>query len=482
MMLQAGNGNAELDAYIGRLNYDIQEVVGFKGNIVNGEVVPKEGYFDGDTYVIKSNEKCLDSGIFKPVVPQYYNETIYPGALIYANDGVLNGTPKLIDTKRGAVTLRLNLPGMDVSETTKVVSDATYANVSNATNEILNKWYEKHGGSINFSSAMKCKQGLIHDEKTLQLKFGCNIDFLQRKFRTDLDRFKKGAECLYLVEYTQEFYTATISWFLSPSEAFAESVTHDELVFKGVNSDNPPAYVNSITYGRRFYILFRSSAKPQDLEGLLDGAFIDDRVKGIRLENWDKYSDVIGRTYYFIVEDGMEDIIEHSFLKEPLWSLNSRIVKDTILTNDRSAAPLTYDIAFLRDPYPYIFSGSTEYVKQTYENYPSGALNILHSGAYLAKIYVTWDEITGYDSSGNEIVTNHEWDQNGETKGAGFKTTITLGGNCRNVSIKVQGYSGLKYQPWFNSFERTGLSVVPNRELLISGTTLNQTITCNPAK
>lgn len=483
MMLQAGNGNSALDDYVGGLNYDTHEVVGFKGNTVMGEVVPKEGYFDGDTYVVKSNEKCVDSGTFNPVVPQYYNETIYPGALIYANDGVLKGEPKLIDAKRGAVTLRLNLPGMDAAETTKVVSDATYANVSNATNEILNKWYEKNGGFFNFKSEMKCKQGLIYDEKTLQLKFGCNIDFLQRKFKVDLDRFKKGEECLYLVEYAQEFYTATISRFLSPSEAFAESVTHDELIFKGVNSENPPAYVSSVTYGRRFYILFRSSAKPQDLEGLLKDVFSDYRIEGIRTENKDKYSDVIGRTSYFTAGDEMDsDMVELKFLDEPLFFLNSEINTNTRLTNDRSAAPLTYDITFLKEIDSYNFYGSTEYLKQTYENHPSGALNILHSGAYPAKIYVTWDEIIGYDSSGNENVTNHEWDQNGETKGAGFKTSIPLGGNCCNVSIKVKGYSGLKYQPWFNSFEKTGLAVVPNREIVIRGTTLKQTITCDPAK
>lgn len=481
MMLQAGNGNSALNDYVNGLDYDLNDIIDLQGNTV-GNVVPKTAHFEGDTYIVDKQEKCVDEDELVPIVPYYSKETIYPGALIYANNDILKCNPKLIDVERGAATVSLYLPGMEPEESTKVVSDVTHDNVISAANEILNRYSEKNGAPYRYYGSMKCKQGLIYDEKTLQIDFGINFDYLQSKFQINLDGFKNNERSLYLVEYTQEVATVCVRRFLSPSEAFADSVTPDELRAKGVNNENPPAYVSYVTYGRRLYLLYSSKAKAQDLEKLLSGVFSDGYIGMIKEGGFDNYDDVKKSTVYYVARDDMVggDRAIPMTMADPVWLLTSELSKLAVLDKLGSFAPLTYGIELLKERSEYIIKGRTEYVKRTREKHPSGALNILHSGAYPAKIYVTWDEIIGYDSSGNEIVTKHDWDQNGETKGAGFKTSIPLGGNCCNVSIKVKGYSGLKYQPWFNSFEKTGLAVVPNREIVIRGTTLKQTITCNP--
>ena len=66
------------------------------------------------------------------------------------------------------------------------------------------------------------------------------------------------------------------------------------------------------------------------------------------------------------------------------------------------------------------------------------------------------------------------WSDNGKNKTAPYETVLSLKGNTRNINIKVEGKTGLVWDPWRTSVDKTNLAMVPSREVYISGTTLNQ--------
>ena len=115
--------------------------------------------------------------------------------------------------------------------------------------------------------------------------------------------------------------------------------------------------------------------------------------------------------------------------------------------------------------------------KELYELNPSagntsGVIQIKHSGAYIARFNISWDEVC-YNSDGVEKTTRIYWEGNGEDKLAGFEATISLAGNCRNISILAEARTGFVFDPWHTIMEKMNIALSPNISLEVKGTTLN---------
>lgn len=473
--INSTNEYTEINKSIRGLNYSPEEVIAFNGLHV-GRITPKSGVLQNNKYVVVNQEKCEIRDNFELSVPTSNLRITYPGALILANNKIIDGNPQPFTPRRGSVTLTLDLSGMSGEKGICVVPEATYDNVLNATNEMLNKWYAQIGGKYQFPANMSYQGSLIYDEKQAQLAFGCGCDqdFLKQKLGIDFDAISRKKKSVYLLKYTQVFYTVSVKPFFEPADAFADTVTVNDLFSSGMNNENPPAYVGNVVYGREIFVKVESSAKAQDLAALMDatasrmGVMITPEVSA-------KFGDVMRNTNVSIVALGGTPLdIRNATLSQDTTAINAAILNNVELSEANPAFPLTYEVVFLKDNIVATFGGSSEYIKETIEEIPNGELHLKHDGAYIARFYVTWDEITGYDSDGNEIVTQRQWDQNGVIKTAGFKTTITLGGNCRNICIKAQGKTGLEWDPWHTPIDEKNLPLVPNRTVRISGTTLNQ--------
>ena len=115
---------------------------------------------------------------------------------------------------------------------------------------------------------------------------------------------------------------------------------------------------------------------------------------------------------------------------------------------------------------------------ETIEKYSSGELELEHTGAYVAKFTVSWQEITGSDENGNEKTVAHNWPENGKHKTAPYDTKIALGGNVRRINVKAEGATGLAWEPWRTSLDKKDLALGPHIHVKISGTTLNQKGSC----
>lgn len=468
----------QINEFICGLNYKPEEVLKFTGESV-GNVTPKSGSTVNGKYIVVNRKKCNMTGNFDIAVPTTNLNITYPGALVLANSKLIDGNPQPFAAKRGAVTLTLDLPGM-TNEASCVVSDATYSNVLSATNEILNKWYAKCGGKYQIPANMSYVSSLVYDEKSLQLKFGCDASFFKQKLGIDFDAISNKKKSVYLLEYKQVFYTASVNSFAEPADAFAESVTVKELKDGGINNENPIAYIGNVAYGRQVFVKFESSERAQNLSALVDAAVSKDGVT-ITPDIAAKFSNVMKNTNVSIVALGGTPVdIRNATLSQDTTAINAAILNNVELSEANPAFPLNYKVVFLKHNITATFGGSTEYIEETYEEYSSGEIHLKHDGAYVAKFNVSWDEITGISEAGEEKMVHRNWDQNDKNKTAGFKTVITLNGNCRNINIKAQGKTGLVWDPWHTPLDKKDLALVPKREIRISGTTLNQKASCNP--
>ena len=104
-------------------------------------------------------------------------------------------------------------------------------------------------------------------------------------------------------------------------------------------------------------------------------------------------------------------------------------------------------------------------------SYKNGYLKLHHKGAYIARYYVYWDEVT-YDKDGVESIRSRQWEDNGKNRTAGFQTELQFRGNVRNIRVKIQEKTGLVWEPWRTVYNRTDLPLVQKRTIVNSGTTL----------
>lgn len=74
-------------------------------------------------------------------------------------------------------------------------------------------------------------------------------------------------------------------------------------------------------------------------------------------------------------------------------------------------------------------------------------LTIQHSGAYIARYSITWEEVT-VDKDGNQVVRSHSWEGNGRNQTAGFVLNLPIKENMRNLRVKIEKKTGLLWNRW----------------------------------
>lgn len=470
----------EINKQIYALNYDPREILKFNGTRVSN-YTPKQGKTENDSYIVVTRELHDVHGDFDVAVAAGNQDVTYPGSLIFANPSLVDGKPQKLSAARRPMKLTMNLPGM-TDDNSEIVEKPDYGSVLAAMNRILNRWFEENKGKYEIPADMSYKSSMVYDEKQAQLTFGCNAEYMKNKLGIDFEMLKSGKKSVFMVQYKQVFYSASVMAPESPADVFADSVTWQDLSSMGVGSKNPPAYIGNVLYGRQIYVKFESTCKAEDLEAALKLAV---NVKGVNADADAriKYANVYQSTQCSLVAIGGTSKVYSGLFdsEDTTKAINAAVFENTQLTPSNLASPMTYKAVFLKDGAVADFYGMSQYVTEKSEEYKSGILNLEHTGAYVARFYINWDEITGYDKDGRPITKNVGWGENGRNKTARYTTQIALGGNVRNISIKAQGNTGLVWDKWRTSIDRSNLPMVPRRDVSIWGTTLNQKGSCNPS-
>lgn len=235
----------------------------------DGNCPEKEYILVNDTQFVCSTQKYSLSKIpdqFSAVNPNA--DILWPGALIQgksAADGILNPIP-IKERQPGTIVLALATGGG--GPFSKQIDVPSLASATEGINAVLAS--NLHGPTpAKFSYRIE----EIHNSNQLRVAFGINV-------KSDVDwggsgslDFNSGDEKnRVLVEFSQEYFTMAFEPPAGPAGVFQGSVSPDMLK-PYVQSDNPALYISSVTYGRRFYFLFESSASMKDLKAAVEASY-----------------------------------------------------------------------------------------------------------------------------------------------------------------------------------------------------------------
>lgn len=433
--------NKEINQGINGLNYDPNVILSFQGEPVDS-FIPKTGKFDGSTFIVTAKEKkSASEGSADIAVIDAVNDRTYPGALLLANRKLVENMPTNLQVKRAPLTLRVNLPGLE-EEGTAVVDAPTYSGVSTAINTILNKWLDEKSGKYNNSANFFYSETSVHSKDQLSVRLGCNIGLISKKLNIDFDSISKGEKSAFLLEFKQIFYTVSIDGPEEPAALFAGDVTWDTIVSQGVNEMNPPVYVANVTYGRTIYVALETTKNSRSIEAKLNAA-----IRANQLDADVFKESIFEGCKYTATVIGGDAASQIDVVTKDFKEIEKVITNGALFSASNPGAPISYTTVFLKHNEMATVNRKAEYIETINTEYASGKIVLKHTGGYVAKFYVDWEEVS-FDKDGKQTNVKKSWAKNGDNLTAPFNTEISLPGNATNIHIKATEKTGLVWEPW----------------------------------
>lgn len=197
----------------------------------------------GALVLTKTNHKVNDqsSDIFAANL-----ENIYPGALVFANADLANGDPTLVGLAPGTVTVRVDFNTGGSSKRENVPNKAD--KIQDAINSILN--------AANYTPAVNSTYKSFYTSSVQEMAadLKVSVNFLKASANVNTSVSSSSSTITEVQDYTQKYYTVSITQESDKSKYFGNSVTWSDISRKISNYRNAPiAIITSVTYGRRAY-------------------------------------------------------------------------------------------------------------------------------------------------------------------------------------------------------------------------------------
>ncbi|GAA0079192.1 anthrolysin O/cereolysin O family cholesterol-dependent cytolysin Alo [Clostridium sp. CTA-5] len=455
----------DIDKNIYGLSYDPNEILSYNGDSVES-FVPAEGFENPNKYiVVKREKKHISDSTSDISIIDSVNDRTYPGAIQLANRNLVENKPNLVSCKRKPVTISVDLPGMG-EDGKKVVNSPTYSSVNASINSLLDTWNTKYSSRYTIPTRMSYSDSMVYSKSQLSTMFGCNFNILGKSLNIDFDSIFKGEKQAMIVAYKQIFYTVSVDAPEHPSDFFGDGVTFNELSLKGVNKNNPPAYVSNVAYGRTIYVKLETTSKSANVKSAFKALISNQDIKANA-----EYQDILDQSSFTATVLGGGAKEHTKVISKDFNEIRNIIQDNSVYSPKNPGYPISYTSTFLKDNSIASINNKTEYVETTATEYTSGKIVLDHSGAYVAQFEVTWDEVN-YDKNGNEIIEHKVWSGSDKDRTAHFNTEIYLKGNARNICVKAWECTGLAWEWWRQVIDAENIPLVKERKISIWGTTL----------
>ena len=454
---------AELNNYLFGLNYDKLNILTRKGEALENYTNTSTKQQGNEFVVVEKVKKNLSNGSADVAING--NGDIFLGALFKANQDLLENKPQQISLDRSKGRISVDLPGM-VGGDSYVDANPTVSGMQEGVNTLLNRWHEKYAAKNPAPARMQYESTSAYSMNQLKAKFGSDFEKIGVNLKIDFEAVNKGEKQIEVVDFKQIYYTANFDAPKNPSDVFAQGVTVDQLKARGIDEKTPPVYVSSVSYGRQMYVKFETTSKSTELKAAIDAV-----IKGVPIKAESEWARVLKDTKVTVSIVGGNADRAGRVVTGTVEDLKSLIQEGATFSTQNPAVPISYKTAFLKDNQVATIQSNTDYIETKVTSYKNGYLNLQHKGAYIARYYVYWDEVT-YDKDGVESIRSRQWEDNGKNRTAGFQTELQFKGNVRNIRVKIQEKTGLVWEPWRTVYNRTDLPLVQKRTIINSGTTL----------
>ena len=454
---------AELNNYLFGLNYDKLNILTRKGEAIENYTNTSTKQQGSEFVVVEKVKKSLSNGSSDVAINS--NGDIYLGALFKVNQDLLENKPQQISLERSKGRISVDLPGM-VGGDSYVDANPTVSGMQEGVNTLLNRWHEKYAAKNPAPARMQYESTSAYSMNQLKAKFGSDFEKVGVNLKIDFEAVNKGEKQIEVVDFKQIYYTANFDAPKNPSDVFAPGVTVDQLKARGIDEKTPPVYVSSVSYGRQMYVKFETTSKSTELKAAINAV-----IKGVPIKPESEWARVLKNTTVTVSIVGGNADGAARVVTGTVEDLKKLIQEGATFSTQNPAVPISYKTAFLKDNQVATIQSNTDYIETKVTSYKNGYLNLQHKGAYIARYYVYWDEVT-YDKDGVESIRSRQWEDNGKNRTAGFQTELQFKGNVRNIRVKIQEKTGLVWEPWRTVYNRTDLPLVQKRTIVNSGTTL----------
>ena len=454
---------AELNKYLFGLNYDKTNILTRRGEAIENYTNTSTKQQGNEFVVVEKVKKNLSSGHADVAING--NGDIFLGALFKANQDLLENKPQQISLDRSKGRISVDLPGM-VGGDSYVDANPTASGMQEGVNTLLNRWHEKYAAKNPAPARMQYESTSAYSMNQLKAKFGSDFEKVGVNLKIDFEAVNKGEKQVEVVDFKQVYFTANFDAPKNPSDVFAPGVTVDQLKAHGIDEKTPPVYVSSVSYGRQMYVKFETTSKSTELKAAINAV-----IKGVPIKPESEWARVLKNTTVTVSIVGGNADGAARVVTGTVEDLKKLIQEGATFSTQNPAVPISYKTAFLKDNQVATIQSNTDYIETKVTSYKNGYLNLQHKGAYIARYYVYWDEVT-YDKDGIESIRSRQWEHNGQNRTAGFQTELQFKGNVRNLRVKIQEKTGLAWEPWRTVYNRTDLPLVQKRTIINSGTTL----------
>lgn len=454
---------AELNNYLFGLNYDKTNILTRRGEAIENYTNTSTKQQGNEFVVVEKVKKNLSNGSADVAING--NGDIFLGALFKANQDLLENKPQQISLDRSKGRISVDLPGM-VGGDSYVDATLTASGMQEGVNTLLNRWHEKYAAKNPAPARMQYESTSAYSMNQLKAKFGSDFEKVGVNLKIDFEAVNKGEKQVEVVDFKQIYYTANFDAPKNPSDVFAPGVTVDQLKTRGIDEKTPPVYVSSVSYGRQMYVKFETTSKSTELKAAINAV-----IKGVPIKPESEWARVLKDTTVTVSIVGGNADGAARVVTGTVEDLKKLIQEGATFSTQNPAVPISYKTAFLKDNQVATIQSNTDYIETKVTSYKNGYLNLHHKGAYIARYYVYWDEVT-YDKDGVESIRSRQWEDNGKNRTAGFQTELQFKGNVRNIRVKIQEKTGLAWEPWRTVYNRTDLPLVQKRTIVNSGTTI----------
>jgi thiol-activated cytolysin len=438
------NSNTALRQYIRSLKYDprvLLAVQGDGGTLLNEKVnSEKADRKPGNGKIIRClrTSKSLSRNFDDIAILQPTQGVIYPSALIYADQELVDGKPRpLTALPRAPLNLRLDLPGLR-NEGSFTVANPTEGKVQSSVNKALNFWNNSTSykeGYVN-PSRSTYNSTVAYSSEQLALGLGFNAKWASGDASAQFNFSTSSEKNVVVAAFKQVFYTVTFDAPNQPEGFFAAGVTPEEAT-EAFNSETPPAYVSSVNYGR--IIMFRmetdKSVKKADAKAALNVAI--DPATSVGGDMSMDYQNILKNSTITVVTMGgdAEAASESVSAKSAADLMKIIKGKNAIYSKSNPGVPIAFTVKFLKDNSVAKMGTTTTYTTNDCEELPNLYVKVWHNGSYVAYFEVTWDEPGKPNQTRSEL-----------NKTLGFQTRFEFPGDATNIRLKMWNDTGLPDQ------------------------------------
>ena len=307
------------------------------------------------TYNLENNFEEI--AILRPTA-----DVIWPGALVEANQSLLDGLPERAGFDRSPVKIRVDLPGIGANGA-KTIERPNSDNVDAAIDEALEWWnanaYEE--GYVNASSSSN-RITTSYSSTQASMDVGLNVAWATGDVQSQFNYETSAERRVVMSTYKQAFYTVSFvqESGAQPEDVFGPDVTLED-VQAAYDSGAPPAYVASVTYGR--IIMFRMETSSSYTSAEVEAAFRYAAGSQVDGDMEARYEEILERsTVEVITLGGDAEAASEAVTARSAGDLEPIITgENAVYSRSNPGVPISYAVKYLKDDQLAKLGYTTEY-------------------------------------------------------------------------------------------------------------------------